>query len=273
MPPEEIRNEDGKEKQDCELNAAKRLIPEIRKAHPKLKMLINVDGLYGNEPFINLLEQNRLSYISVAKVGNHKELFNWIEVNEKNKMNSKYERTETYTRKKKEYKREHKYRWCNNVPLNGKIEKEVNYFEYNLINEKGKNSYRGTWITDIKVTEENIEELVKVARARWKIENECFNTLKNRGYHLEHNYGHGKENLSMVFFTINMLAFFIDQIIMMTEKSAIEFLSKRPVYSFFEDIKNLMNKIPLDSFDEIFKIMCGDIVIEVKKIYKTENKT
>jgi hypothetical protein len=77
----------------------------------------------------------------------------------------------------------------------------------------------------------------------------------------------------MVFFTINMLAFFIDQIIMMTEKSAIEFLSKRPVYSFFEEIKDLMNKIPLDSYDEIFKIMSGDIVIEVKKIHKTSNKT
>jgi hypothetical protein len=48
-------------------------------------------------------------------------------------------------------------------------------------------------------------------RARWKIENETFNTLKNQGYHLEHNYGHGNKNLSVVFCMLMMLAFLVDQ--------------------------------------------------------------
>jgi hypothetical protein len=30
-------------------------------------------------------------------------------------------------------------------------------------------------------------------RARWKIENETFNTLKNQGYNFEHNYGLGEK--------------------------------------------------------------------------------
>ena len=55
--------------------------------------------------------------------------------------------------------------------------------------------------------------MVQAGRARWKIENETFNTLKNQGYHIEHNFGHGKKNLSMNFFVLNLLAFFIHQIL------------------------------------------------------------
>jgi len=68
-------------------------------------------------------------------------------------------------------------------------------------------------VTDLAVNKRNIAEMVQAARARWKIENETFNTLKNQGYHIEHNFGHGKKNLSMNFFTLNLLAFFIHQIL------------------------------------------------------------
>jgi len=46
----------------------------------------------------------------------------------------------------------------------------------------------------------------------WKIENETFNTLKNQGYQFEHNFGHGNQNLSVVFAQLMMLAFLVDQI-------------------------------------------------------------
>src|SRR5260370_11733147 len=52
---------------------------------------------------------------------------------------------------------------------------------------------------------------MRAGRARWKIENETFNTLKNQGYHFEHNYGHGEQNLSVVFAMLMMLAFLVDQ--------------------------------------------------------------
>ena len=59
--------------------------------------------------------------------------------------------------------------------------------------------------------------MTRGARARWKIENEGFNTLKNQGYHLEHNFGHGNKNLSMAFFRLNLLAFFMHQIFELTD--------------------------------------------------------
>ncbi len=59
----------------------------------------------------------------------------------------------------------------------------------------------------------NVVELVRSGRARWKIENETFNTLKNQGYHVEHNFGHGQRYLSNNFLILNLLAFTIHQIL------------------------------------------------------------
>lgn len=70
---------------------------------------------------------------------------------------------------------------------------------------------RFTWVTDIAITKANAYRIMRAGRARWKIENETFNTLKNQGYHLEHNYGLGKQYLSMVFVKIMLLAFLVDQ--------------------------------------------------------------
>jgi hypothetical protein len=114
--------------------------------------------------------------------------------------------------------RKHRYRWINAVPLNGsKDADEVNFFEYELI-PKDKATYRNSWVTDIIVDEHNVLELVKGGRPRWKIENETFNTLKNQGYHIEHNYGHGQRHLSMNFFVLNLLAFYMHQIFELTDR-------------------------------------------------------
>ena len=102
-------------------------------------------------------------------------------------------------------------------PLNGNDDApSVNYFAYTLYNE-GKRTYFNSWVTDILIEKKNIEELVRIGRCRWKIENEVFNTVKNHGYHIEHNYGHGKNHLSFNFFLLNMLAFFMHQIFEMTD--------------------------------------------------------
>ena len=68
-----------------------------------------------------------------------------------------------------------------------------------------------SWITDFELTADTVYDIMRRGRARWKIENETFNTLKNQGYHAEHNYGHGKQNLSVVLMYLMMLAFLVDQ--------------------------------------------------------------
>jgi len=75
-----------------------------------------------------------------------------------------------------------------------------------------KKKTRFCWITDLSVNDKNIKRIVVGGRARWKIENETFNTLKNQGYQFEHNFGHGYRNLSVVFAYLMFTAFLIDQV-------------------------------------------------------------
>lgn len=211
--PEPIQNSDGYTKQDCETNAGKRIVEKIRKTHPQLSIIITGDDLYSKQPFIDALKANGMSYILVAKPTDHKILFEWVGEISGMGGASHFEFID------KKGKR-HKYQWINNVPLNGsRNADQVNFFQYWIIDKKGKTTYRNSWVTDLIVSRENVQDLVKGGRARWKIENETFNTLKNQGYHIEHNYGHGKQYLSMNFFVLNLLAFFVHQILELCDLS------------------------------------------------------
>ena len=187
------------------------MVANVRKQHPKLKMIIVGDGLYSKQPFIDTVKQSRMSYILTAKPDDHKVLFEWVNELFSLGDGSSLELTDKKGRK-------HRYRWINNVPLNGtKDADNVNFFQYELT-PKDKVTYRNSWVTDISIDEHNVVDLVKGGRARWKIENETFNTLKNQGYHIEHNYGHGSQHLAMNFFVLNLLAFYMHQIFELTDR-------------------------------------------------------
>jgi hypothetical protein len=209
LAPEEVKNTDGAEKQDCEVNAGKRLIKKVRETHPKLSLIIIGDSLYSKQPFIEDLRREGMHFVLVAKEEDHKVLMEYVDGA---RLLDGVSRIEA-----REGQRLHVYEWINEVPLNGnKDAPSVNYFAYSLYN-KGKRTYHNAWVTDIAVGKENVAELVRIGRSRWKIENEVFNTVKNHGYHIEHNYGHGKNHLSFNFFILNMLAFFMHQIFEMTD--------------------------------------------------------
>ena len=100
-----------------------------------------------------------------------------------------------------------RYRYLNGAPLNeAHFDLEVNFLECRET-RPGKKEQRFSRVTDIEIA----EALMRAGRARWRIENETFNTLKNQGYGFEHNFGHGKRHLATVFAQLMMLAFLIDQ--------------------------------------------------------------
>jgi hypothetical protein len=210
LAPEFIRNDDGQSKQDCEINAAKRLIPRIRAEHRQLPLVLVADSLHAKVPIVRLLSAHRMSFLLTAKPTDHKHLFEEVEGMRRGKMLDRFQyRDEKGVR--------YLYEWVNGVALTAAKETEyVNFIEFRII-KNGKQTYHSSWITDIEVTKENVKRLVRAARARWKIENEGFNTLKNQGYHLEHNFGHGSNHLSGTFFLLNLLAFFVHQILELTD--------------------------------------------------------
>ena len=199
--PEPIIRQDGATKNDCERNAVSRWLEKFRKDHPKLKVIITEDGLSSNAPHIKTLKDHHCSFILGAKPGDHKYLFEQVHL----MANHVKELTE------KEDGVHHFFRFINGVPLNESNEDlKVNFLDYCEISQKGEQHF--TWVTDIEIDSENVMAVMKGGRARWKVENETFNTLKNQGYNFEHNYGHGHKNLSVIFALLMFLAFGVDQI-------------------------------------------------------------
>ena len=91
--------------------------------------------------------------------------------------------------------------------------------------------------------------LQSLLRSRWMIENECFNTLKNYGYCIDHSYGHGQKNLAFNFYTLILIAFMLHQIQELTEKifqQARSFCSTRK--AFWADLLFMFNKMLFDSW-------------------------
>ena len=198
--PEPINKGDGSTKNDCERNAAKRLIQRIRREHPKLKMMVVEDGLASNGPHIRELEKAHMRYVLGAKEGDHPFLFDWVA----------HSKTTEYSHQDTQGVI-HKYRFINKVPLNdANFDLLVNFLEYQEVTSKGTKKF--TWVSDIELTKNNVYQIMRGARARWRIENETFNTLKNQGYNFEHNFGHGNKNLCTVMGLLMMLAFLVDQI-------------------------------------------------------------
>jgi hypothetical protein len=203
--PEAITRQDGESKNDCERNASKRLLPAIREAFPKLKIIIVEDALASNAPHIRLLEDLKYSYILVAKPSDHDYMFKIIE---EYKASGNVRKNETIDSDGTI----RRYNYINNIPLNASNpDLFVNFLEY-WEEKDGKTIYHNTWITDIELHQDNVYQVMRGGRAGFQIENETFNTLKNQGYNLEHNYGHGKQHLSTILANLMMLQFLIDQV-------------------------------------------------------------
>lgn len=274
--PEPIIAQDGDNKNDCELNAFKRFIVSLRREHPKLNLILNLDALYASAPAINLLFEHEYSFITVIKETN-RNVFRQVEEGEKSKETGHYEYSyEIGDKIKKQVI--HKYRYRKNVHLNQDPRSvRVNFVEFweeiNWVNKDGINKVKRVhfaWVTDLDVKKESLIKIMKGGRARWKIENETFNTLKNQGYNFEHNYGHGKSNLSVNFIVMMFLAFFVDQIQQAScqaFKKALEKVgSKRALW---KKMSSWFEMFELEKWGHMFMAISGELKIEGKLVFNT----
>ncbi len=204
LAPEPITRQDGDTKNDCERNAAKRLLADLRREHPHLPLIVVEDALSANAPHLQLLKELKMRFILGVKPGDHAALFAQVEQRAGQQPLEEYTRTDAAGVR-------HRFRWAKGVPLNQQHpELTVNFLEY--WEERPKNTLHFTWITDFPLSTDTVFELMRGGRARWKIENETLNTLKNQDYHFEHNFGHGYQHLATNFSLLMMLAFLVDQI-------------------------------------------------------------
>jgi hypothetical protein len=247
LAPEMIIPQDGTKKNDCERNATKRMLAKVRQDHPHLGLIVIEDALSSNAPHIRELQRHRMHYILGVKSGDHTLLFHHLD-----QAVRAGECPEHVVNDPVNPKVTHVFHFLNDVPLNqSNPDLKVNMIDYRQCGDKKTMHF--SWITDFTVTRDNVCRLMRGGRARWKIENETFNTLKNQGYHFEHNFGLGKEHLSEVFVNLMMLAFLVDQTQQLTSalfRSVWQKLkSKR---SLWENVRNLFHVFELESMEMLY---------------------
>lgn len=260
LKPEFIVKQDGHDKQDCEIAAAKRWLNKHAKQYAADNSTLLGDDLYAHQPFCRQALLHGFHFLFTCKPSSHTHLARWIEDLEKGGQIAF--RREQH-RDKRNRRETHEYRWAHGVPLSsGEAPLKVNWLEVRIIDHQGKQIYHSSWITDWEINEKNVVGLVAGARARWKIENENNNVLKTKGYHLRHNFGHGKKHLSSLLATMNLLAFALHTLLHMEEPSYRLIRDELPTRKiFFEHVRALTHYHFFENWTELLDFMMKGLEI------------
>ena len=248
LPPEFVLPQDGDEKQDCEHKAAKRWLNHHGKRYAPFHATILGDDLYCHQPMCETITSSDLNFILVCKPDSHETLYEWLTgITEEmviHKQNKKHQEVWTY-------------RYCSDVPLkDGENGLLVNWCELTIMREDGKRLYKNAFVTNHPLTIDTVEAIVSAGRARWKIENENNNTLKTKGYHLEHNYGHGKKHLASLLATLNILAFLFHTMLEFMNKTyQLLRVSLGRRDTLFNSIRTLLTFVCFKNFDSMMIFM------------------
>jgi len=253
LAPEFVRPQDGYEKQDCEINASLRWLDSRGSQYAALGATVLGDDLYCHEPFCRALLSKGFGFILVCKPLSHKTLYEWVDDLERNGS----VKTVVYTRWTGKRHETDTYRYVSAVPLRDADDSlTVNWCEISTRTADGKVLYRNAFATSLTVDDANVAEVVASGRARWKIENENNNTLKTKGYHFEHNYGHGEQYLSSLLATLIMLAYLLHTLLdLMDDKFCLlrQILPSRK--RLFDDMKALTTYLCFDSWEHLLEFM------------------
>jgi len=260
LRPEFIVPQDGQVKQDCEINAAKRWLAAYAALYSTGNDTFLGDDLYAHQPFCRQVLLYGYHFLFTCKPASHEHLNGWVAGLEpgrglhtlKQQVKGKSNRWE-----------QHHYRWANGVPMTDSQDAlKVNWCELTITNADGAVLYRNSFITDWEINDQNVAGLVAAGRARWKIENEHNNVLKTKGYHLEHNFGHGKQHLASVLMTMNVLAFGLHTWLELADQSyrliRATLGSRR---TFFQHLQALTTYLHFESWERLMDFMMQGLEI------------
>jgi hypothetical protein len=242
LEPEFITPQDGADKQDCEHRAMARWLATHGPQYAHLKPIYLGDDLSSRQATCEAVRAIEGHFLFTAKPTSHKTLYSWLDGAEVPTLEQKVKQGARFVT--------HRYRWLADLPIrDGKDALIVNWLEIEIVDAAGKTTYRNSFITDLAVSKDNVAELAACGRARWKIENETFNTLKTKGYNLEHNFGHGKQYLAAFLATLNLIAFAMHTVADLADASWRE--ARKAVGTrkrFFEDLRALTTYLVFPSW-------------------------
>lgn len=254
LAPEFIVPQDGHEKQDCEIQAAKRWVEKWGDFYARRGVTILGDDLFSREPFCRVLKDKHFHFILVCKPDSHSQLYQTTAFLEANGVLG----MKVVRRWVGKYAEISTYRFANKLPLTGEADAlVVNWCEVTITREDtGEQLYKNAFATDFEVTDTTVEAIVRDGRARWKVENENNNILKTKGYHLEHNFGHGNQHLASLLLSLNLLAFLFHTVLDLVDE---QYRAIRQTLGtrrrFFQDLEALLRYFQFENWDEVLVFM------------------
>ena len=258
LMPEFIANEGAlrksSSKQDCEINAQKRWMAKHGATFAAYRPIALADALTACQPMLQCFQDHGWSYIVTAKPTDLKTLYDFIHGCEL----TTFSHTQTIG-KRKPVKEQHSYRWIERVPIrDGKDAMLVNWVEH-TVRRPGKKPVTYAVVTDLPVASaQDAIAILAAGRTRWRIENEGFNILKNHGYELEHNWGHGENFCAMMFAALNLIALSFhttaDLLCSLWMKARVA-CSVR--YNFFNHVRALTSLFICPSWDALLSTMAN----------------
>jgi hypothetical protein len=257
LVPEFIVPQDGHDKQDCETAAAKRWLSQRGQRFSPLSVTVLGDDLYCHQPLCQQLLDQQFHFILVCRPESHTTLYEHLEGIDLPTLTTKRwagKWEETYT-----------YRYLNGVPLKDSDDALlVNWCEITVSRSDGKVTYKNSFATSHTLTHDNVAEVIRAGRARWKVENENNNTLKTKGYNLEHNFGHGKQRLSSLLATLNILSLLFHTLLELLDQKYELLRSHLPTRkTFFDDLRALTRYLYFDSWDHLLTFMLEGLELKI----------
>lgn len=259
--PEFVVPQDGAEKQDCELNAAKRWVQREQKTLRRHQAVLLGDDLYSRQPLCEMVINAGLDFIFVAHPQSHPALYAIVDAA------AGLDRLPMVTRRRwnGQYGELWTYHFLNDVPLRGGEDAlVVNWCELRITHEEtGQLLYHNEWVTSLHLDAANTPQVVACGRARWKSENENNNVLKNHGYHLDHNFGHGQKHLATTLLTLNLLAFLLHTIAQVADELYQQIRQALgPRRTFFNDVRALMRYLIFPDWQALLEFMFVQLELE-----------
>lgn len=254
LEPEFIVAQDGSEKQDCEMNAAKRWVEKYGAFYARHNVTLLGDDLFSRSPFCQLSRDKNLHFILVCKPDSHPDLYKTVAF----LASSAVLGAKVVRRWTGKYAEIDSYRYTNQVALcAGPDAPVVNWVELTTTREDtGEILYKNAWVTDFEIRDTSVEAIVRDGRARWKVENENNNVLKTKGYHLEHNFGHGSQHLAALLLSLNLLAFLFHTVLDLVDEQyraiRLKLGSRR---TFFQDLEALLRYFEFTTWDQVLDFM------------------
>jgi hypothetical protein len=257
LTPEYITPQDGHEKQDCEVAAAKRWITAHAEEFIGQPVTLLGDDLYSRQPMCQSCKEAGMNFIFTCLPESHPALYDWLSYLDRTGDVKTLETSQWHQRSQEIYR----YRYVNQIPIRDtQPALLVNWCELTLTRESdGKLLYRNAFITHHRLDDISVAQVVSAGRCRWKTENENHNVLKTKGYHLEHSFGHGQNHLATTLLTLNLLAFLFHTVLHLVDKSYQRIRKQRGTRrGFFQDILSLTKYLLFDSWQHLIDFMLSD---------------